>query len=101
MEQLSRAALVANLEYSKNMLKQNIEHGEIIRKQVEKDEQALKAATPNEIRDRFQAVFDEENFLDAVWYLQDEPELQIAASNFHVWKKMLEDRLTELGVKFQ
>lgn len=101
MEQLSITALKANLEYSRNRLKQHAEVADTLQKMVVRDEDALKAALPNEVRDRFQAVFDEENFLDAIWFLQDEPQIKTAACTFLYHKKVLERQLTQLGVKFQ
>lgn len=101
MEQLSRAALEANLTFADTQLREHIGKEGPLRDRIRDVERQIRELTPVSTKERFQAVFDEENFLDAIWYLQDEPEIKEAALQFHKWKQMLEKALTDMGIKFQ
>lgn len=101
MEQLSRAALEANLAFADTQLREHIRKEGPLRDRVRDVERQIRELTPTSTRERFQAVFDEENFTDAIWFLQDEPEIQVAAANFIQSKKRLEEILTKMEIRFQ
>ena len=96
VETVGYAGLKANLSYAENRLAAHRADEVDLIMEVEKVKEQINALNPN----KFQTVFDEENFIDAVWFLQDEPEIKDEARAFLNWKSMLENKLKTLGVDF-
>lgn len=101
MNTIGPSGLKANLAYAENRLAAH--------KADEIDLILAVDMVKNQIRDLdpegrlalFQSVFEEENFIDAVWFLQDEPEIKSEAFNFLYYKELIERKVIDMGVKIQ